>query len=268
MAYERITWLPDVLKTAGVAYELVPGWKDRGLGDYRRWEPAAVVWHHDASPKGDSPGVVKFILDHFQTNGASVWIDRAGVWHIIASGRTAHTGNVRPGMPDNETAIGIETDHTTGEDWPPALLDSLRLGTAAIFNARGWPADALHFHKSICDPPGRKVDPDGLELADERRTVARLMARMADQSDRGDRGPVVSLKRLQRLARRATWSRGYGAQGRAQVAVVRAALKAEGHGNYRKWQQALGYTGKDADGIPGEASLTELGKRHGFVVTE
>lgn len=39
---------------------------------------------------------------------------------------------------------------------------------------------------------------------------------------------------------------------------------------YSRWQQRLGYTGTqpggDADGIPGRASLEELGHRHGFTV--
>jgi hypothetical protein len=36
---------------------------------------------------------------------------------------------------------------------------------------------------------------------------------------------------------------------------------------YQKWQQSLGYTGKDADGIPGEVSLSRLGAEFGFRVT-
>lgn len=35
---------------------------------------------------------------------------------------------------------------------------------------------------------------------------------------------------------------------------------------YAKWQKELGYTGKDADGIPGRTSLTKLGSKHGFRV--
>lgn len=35
---------------------------------------------------------------------------------------------------------------------------------------------------------------------------------------------------------------------------------------YRRWQQSLGYRGKDADGIPGEASMKALGAMHGFDV--
>jgi hypothetical protein len=71
----------------------------------------------------------------------------------------------------------------------------------------------------------------------------------------------------------------------ADVKLVEAALKAEGllaakyaaDGSfgtttvaaYAKWQRSKaggGYTGKAADGIPGKASLTALGKRHGFTV--
>jgi hypothetical protein len=36
---------------------------------------------------------------------------------------------------------------------------------------------------------------------------------------------------------------------------------------YAAWQKRLGYTGSDADGIPGKTSLTRLGDKHGFSVT-
>ncbi|WP_327292433.1 GH25 family lysozyme [Streptomyces sp. NBC_01198] len=68
----------------------------------------------------------------------------------------------------------------------------------------------------------------------------------------------------------------------ADVKFVETALKAEGllsakyasDGSfgtttvaaYKAWQKKLHYTGSDADGIPGSASLTALGKRHGFAV--
>lgn len=69
----------------------------------------------------------------------------------------------------------------------------------------------------------------------------------------------------------------------ADVRLIEAALKAErllaaeyaGDGSfgtktlaaYAAWQRKCGYAGADADGIPGKASLTALGKRHGFTVT-
>ncbi|MGW3686524.1 hypothetical protein [Streptomyces sp. NPDC005125] len=36
---------------------------------------------------------------------------------------------------------------------------------------------------------------------------------------------------------------------------------------YAAWQRHLGFRGSSADGIPGTASLTALGVKHGFAVT-
>jgi hypothetical protein len=35
---------------------------------------------------------------------------------------------------------------------------------------------------------------------------------------------------------------------------------------YAAWQRRCGYSGSDANGIPGQASLTKLGEKHGFTV--
>lgn len=35
---------------------------------------------------------------------------------------------------------------------------------------------------------------------------------------------------------------------------------------YKRWQQSLGFTGGDADGLPGKTSLTRLGAKYGFTV--
>ena len=47
-----------------------------------------------------------------------------------------------------------------------------------------------------------------------------------------------------------------GAYGRLTVAA------------FSQWQRVCGFTGDDADGIPGRRSLTQLGQRHGFLVKE
>ncbi|MEV6571876.1 N-acetylmuramoyl-L-alanine amidase [Streptomyces sp. NPDC051577] len=69
----------------------------------------------------------------------------------------------------------------------------------------------------------------------------------------------------------------------AGVRTVEAALLAEGFLDrslvdghfgtstiqaYAAWQRRAGYTGAAADGIPGKASLTRLGKAHGFTVID
>jgi hypothetical protein len=37
---------------------------------------------------------------------------------------------------------------------------------------------------------------------------------------------------------------------------------------YKAWQGRLGYIGSAADGIPGKASLSKLGSKHGFIITD
>jgi len=259
MAYRRITDLPAVLRRAGVEVVLHAGWSTRGLSTSSRFEPRHLVWHHDASAPGDSPGVPDYMIRNFNSAGAQIWVDRAGRWHFIASGRAAHAGTVLPGKPDNYTSVGIEADHTTGEAWPDDLLDSLRKGTAAILaHWRTTPAASLHFHKTICSPPGRKVDPAGLDLGTERERVASRMV--------PDNRPAVSLARARKAATTPAWRSGLRPRVTADRARIRAALKKEGLSTYRQWQERLGYRGPDANGIPGRESLTRLGDKHGFRV--
>jgi hypothetical protein len=169
------TWLADTLREAGLPVVEWTGWKHRGAYAFRNL--SAVVWHHDASPPGDSPGVPAYMIREMDAGrpGAQLWVNRQGVWHVLAAGVAYHAGRVRPGMPRNSNSLGIETDHTTGERWPQPLLDSLRAGSAAILRRLGQDENGLHMHKTICDPPGRKTDPDWLDLAAERRRIHLLL---------------------------------------------------------------------------------------------
>lgn len=168
------TWLPEVLTRAGVRVTELDGWRTRGhYGGFSGLR--AVVWHHDASGRGDSPGVPAWMLGNWDVAGAQLWVDRDGAWHVLAAGPAYHAGRVLAGKPDNRTSLGVETDHTTGEDWPEAQLLSLRVGTSAVLRRLGTDAaHGLEFHRTICAPKGRKTDPDGLDLADERRRVDAL----------------------------------------------------------------------------------------------
>jgi hypothetical protein len=98
-------------------------------------------------------------------------------------------------------------------------------------------------------------------------------------------GRVVDLSRVvtaaQQDPRRPQGGTTKGSVG--HVRIVEAALQAEGllssrfsgdgsFGSstvkaYSRWQRKLGFTGKDANGIPGRKSLERLGKRHRFSVT-
>lgn len=173
-----LTWLAAELRAAGLVVVEHDGWRTRGAasrtypnGGFTTATPA-VIWHHDASAAGDSPGVPAYMLRNWANAAAQLWVARDGTWHVLAAGVAWQTGAVLPGMPNNWHSIGIETDHTTGEAWPPALLESLRRGTAAMLRRLGHDATALHMHKTICSPVGRKTDPDGLDLTTERALMA------------------------------------------------------------------------------------------------
>lgn len=169
--------VPLILAAAGVQVVVEDTWNTEPLGPFPADNPV-IVWHHDASPPGASPGALSWIKGAYAAKDASaqLWVDTFGVWHCIGKGLAWHAGKVLDGMPGNHQAIGIETDHTTGEAWPDALLSSLRKGTAALLTT--WDhsaAEGLWFHKQICSPPGRKSDPDGLDIGSERAAVQALI---------------------------------------------------------------------------------------------
>lgn len=269
--YQWARWLPVVLRAEGIRVIVEHGWATRGLSRTMPFQPKFIVWHHDASPKGPTPGVPAAMIERFNEAAAQCWVCMGcngdhpiGTWHIIAAGRAPHAGEVLRGKPNNFNSIGIETDHTSGESWHPDLLSSLRKGSAAILQRLSQTPDpGLEFHKTICAPPGRKIDPDGLELAAERVKVAQVQrlpfvdlsrVRVAAKGQRGF--APVSTERVQRalmdqgLLRRPFKLKWYGRRTKAA---------------YAKWQESLGYSGQDANGVPGLESLTVLGRGR-FVV--
>lgn len=215
MTYVRCTWLADVLWDAGLEVVTHDGWKTRGLPG-QSFEPRGVVIHHDASKPGPSPGVPAYMLGRFATGAAQLWVSTDGVWHVLAAGRAPHAGVVKPGALSNYTALGIETDHTVGEAWPPSQLRSLRVGVAAILVRLEVPArTGLTFHRTVAFPPGRKIDPAGLRLKRERRIVQAIMAppappdhvvvdRVPDSERPGRHRPHVPYRRRLRFGMRGT----------------------------------------------------------------
>ena len=193
-------WLSDaakVLRRAGV--KVVEEKYTSGQFAGRSWKSVSasgtgypqlthVLWHHDASPEGESYGALSWM----KTAGpaANMWVALDGTWHVYCAGVSWHAGSGGPGwgVPKDQMnwyAFGVETDHTFGEPWNPRQLDSLRRGTAALMQHYGIPSKGLLFHKTWTDggvdgvpvlpTRGRKNDPDQLNLKRERRRLARLM---------------------------------------------------------------------------------------------
>lgn len=202
----RLLWLPDALRGAGLTVHEIVGWQDRGHADdsyflAHGFDPLAVIFHHDGSPPGDSPGGLSWLINGFGSSSdtnydAQCWVDRYGVWFVIAAGYAQHAGagtgwGAIPGEMGNPRSFGVETDHTTGETWPAAQLGSVRIGMAAICKARGWdPAQCVVGHKEYA--PGRKDDPDGVDMPTFRREVAAVIAGGFDDMSAADVTAVLN----------------------------------------------------------------------------
>lgn len=93
---------------------------------------------------------------------------------------------------------------------------------------------------------------------------------------------VVDLSKLQAAARKDPGAGTNMMAAKPEAVIVEKALVAEGllteeysDGHfgtmsiaaYSRWQRKLGYSGGDANGIPGKESLTKLGAKHGFKVS-
>jgi hypothetical protein len=157
---------------AGKRWDQV-GWNNQGYRQLR-----GIMWHHDASPQGPSPGALSWCMTSSLAPCGAIWVDMQGKWWVFAAGLTNHAGlgssPLAPNNSGNSVYLGIECDHTLNEPWPREQLDSIRRGTAVLMkHYKLDPAKALEFHKSYA--PGRKNDPDRLDLKKERRRVARLM---------------------------------------------------------------------------------------------
>lgn len=150
-------WAPAVLRSAGLAVVETSGWTNRSHGAFP--DSISAAWHHDASPEGDSPGALRWMIDNWANASANFWVNRPGVWYCVGTGVAWHAGAVLPGMPSNFTSFGVETDQTVNETPSPAMLASTRTGIGALLAHMGRDSSSAHFHKTIASPRGRKQDP-------------------------------------------------------------------------------------------------------------
>jgi hypothetical protein len=295
--YRRALFLVEVLKRAGLEVRSMPDWQTRGRPKSTGgFDPRAIIFHHDASAKGPSPDEAKFIAltgrpPKIPAPLAHCWVGTDGVWHVLASGRTNHAGlgsgfGRIPKDSGNTYAIGVETDHTSKENWAPGQLEAITIGFAAL-------ADAMSIDpmRSVCGhreyAPGRKIDPSRVDMDAFRRDVAEHMRHL-----RGGRShppphaapATTSRVDLSDVVEAAVHDPGHPGQKAhpLQVTTVQKALVAEDllaqthvSGSFDKatkdaytaWQHACGFTGGSTDdGVPGWASLTRLGHRNAFTV--
>lgn len=290
---------------AGVDFEVDSTWLDVDPYG-KSFQPVGVVWHHtacNALSRGNMPslnwcrnpgqytGQARACHIVVGRDGKMQIIAGRGAYHAGAGGPLKVNGTTIPKDLGNRYLIGFEIEassttkinaknrQTPKHGMNPAQFDAVAKFCAALFDQLGWDTDAAIRHR---DWTSRKIDV-GIPLKQIRNAInshrkaaqvpapkppapkppvtttnpttpaKKPVVRLMDVQPRKKNDSVALLqKALQKevgLAKQAS-------------PVFNAATKAA----YSKWQKKLGYTGADADGIPGAKSLRALGKKHGFSV--
>lgn len=182
-----LTWLPDVLRAAGLTVIEEPGWQTRGHGDMSA-HPQGVLCHHTACAKSgaDIPSLETVIHGRPDLSGplCNLLLGRRGIYHMIAAGRAYHAGKGdMEGIPENTGntfLIGIEAenDGLPDEAWAEPELEAYAKGCAAILKHLKLGAERCVGHREYATPHGRKVDPS-FDLNAFRLRVAAIMGTLA-----------------------------------------------------------------------------------------
>ena len=166
------TWIPGVLRDAGLQVVEVPGWESRG-GNFA---PKGVMIHHTATGPSWSTDRLTGLLvkGRVDLRGplCNLQLDRDGTFRVIAAGRANHAGaGSWPGITQGNTqTIGIEAANDgRGESWPAAQREAMALGSAALLRHLRASEAMLVGHKEWA--PKRKIDPAGIDMDLLRKVV-------------------------------------------------------------------------------------------------
>ncbi|NYV73160.1 N-acetylmuramoyl-L-alanine amidase [Streptomyces sp. UH6] len=291
--------LVRALRNEGVKVVEHSGWRTNNRNSKGAWGPVnGVMIHHTVTSGTDA--TVRLCFDGRSDLPGPLChgvIAKDGTVHLVGNGRANHAGlgdddvlraviAESAGLPapnenntdGNARFYGFECVNLgDGKDpWPAAQLEAIEAASAALCRAHRWSARSVIAHKEWTNT---KIDPRGFSMATMRERIAsRLGAAVPTPPPQ----PVVDLSRLVAAAKAdppasgtpVTYS-GVKTVERALVAEgLLAARYADGHYGsqtvtaYAAWQRRCGYSGADADGIPGMTTLRRLGAAHGFTVQQ
>lgn len=162
----KLTWLPAVLRGAGLKVAEVEGWENRGLGEMG--DVAGVMCHHTATARRDlNMPTLKVLIDgRSDLPGplSQLGLGRDGTYYVIAAGRCNHAGAGKwEGITTgNSSFIGIEAENSGKIDdpWPAVQIDAYQCGVAAILMKLGRSEQFCVGHREYATPAGRKIDPN------------------------------------------------------------------------------------------------------------
>lgn len=175
-----LTWLPEVLRGAGLKVAEVEGWANRGRGEMGKIR--GVMCHHTASAgTGNMPTLSTLKSGRSDLPGplAQLGLGKDGTYYVVAAGRANHAGagkwgNVATG---NSSFIGIEAENRgrKSDTWPEVQLDAYKRGVAALLSHAGADANMCCGHREYATPAGRKPDPV-FDMDDFRTEVRQIMS--------------------------------------------------------------------------------------------
>jgi hypothetical protein len=226
-----------------------------------------------------------------------------GAYHAGAGGPLTVNGTRIPKDIGNRYLIGFEIEasstakvnrrdiQTPKWNMNPAQFEAMVNYCAALFELLDWDTSAAIRHKDWA--PDRKIDV-GIPLSDIRNAIdeKRALLKPPPPKPKPEPTPKPPVQEKPKPpvapkpkppAKPVILSKNVQPKStHPSVSVLRAALAEEfpklinadkpGYFGantkalYRKWQLRCGFTGADADGIPGVESLRKLGKKYGFSV--
>lgn len=290
------------LKNEDVTVVEVGDWEDHNRNHIGPWGPVHGVMIHHTVTEGtqNTVSIVKNGYSGLPGPLCHGMIAKDGRVHLVGYGRANHAGLGDPDVlsavisevappVDNEATVdgnrhfyGFECENKGDnvDPWPAAQIEAIVRVIAAICRVHGWdPRSAL---RHLDWQPG-KVDPRGPGMNWDSvltRVAARLLVSAPTEPAPVPVKPKVDLSQLIAAAKSNPGAPGqpvtYSGVKTVEAALVDAGLLnktyLDGHygtttvSAYAAWQRKCGYTGDDADGIPGKSSLTKLGDKYGFTV--
>lgn len=185
-----LTDLADVCRTSGLEVIEVDGWRTRGHGPMT--DVLTIIDHHTATPDdvpGDYPSLAVVRDGRPGLDGplSQLGLGRSGAVYVIAAGLSYHAGAVRDTSYSNWHAIGIEGESAGAGRWTAAQRDAWPRLNAALCRGYHLPAHRVLAHREVCDPVGRKPDPTGIDMGEQRTEVQHILT--ADEP-LGDGDPI------------------------------------------------------------------------------
>jgi len=176
---QQVPWLAQAARMTDFPVVEVDGWRGRGHGGMDTLE--GVVLHHTAGPAtGDYPSlrVVRGGRPGLAGPLAQLGLARSGTIFVIAAGLSYHAGaSAWAGFTGlNRRFLGVEAESTGRGDWTPAQLDAYPRLVAALLHYMRRPAGRAAAHREVARPPGRKIDPVGIDMPAFRARVAEMLA--------------------------------------------------------------------------------------------